>query len=114
MHRSVEGNSLETSAHLTAGKERMIAGETIAAISTPAGEGAIALIRVSGIDAIAVADEIFRGTPRVTPAKIWSRSVATAERLSARKYWKRACGPVRVRRDRANSPSAHFSMEKWT
>ena len=61
MHRSVEGNSLETSAHLTAGKERMIAGETIAAISTPAGEGAIALIRVSGIDAIAVADEIFRG-----------------------------------------------------
>ena len=39
----------------------MIAGETIAAISTPAGEGAIALIRVSGVDAIAVADKIFRG-----------------------------------------------------
>jgi tRNA modification GTPase len=39
----------------------MIAGETIAAISTPAGEGAIALVRVSGVDAIAVADKIFRG-----------------------------------------------------
>jgi tRNA modification GTPase len=39
----------------------MIAGETIAAISTPAGEGAIALIRVSGVDAIAVADKIFHG-----------------------------------------------------
>jgi tRNA modification GTPase len=39
----------------------MIAGETIAAISTPAGEGAIALIRVSGVDAIGVADKIFRG-----------------------------------------------------
>jgi tRNA modification GTPase len=61
MHRSVEGNSLETSADLTAGREQMIAGETIVAISTPAGEGAIALVRVSGVDAIAAADKIFRG-----------------------------------------------------
>lgn len=36
-------------------------GDTIAAISTPAGEGAIALIRVSGEESIAVADRIFRG-----------------------------------------------------
>jgi tRNA modification GTPase len=64
MHRSVEGNSLETSTDLTAGKERMSADETMAAVSTPAGEGAIALIRVSGIDAIAVADKIFRGKER--------------------------------------------------
>ena len=61
MHRSVEGNSLERSTDLTPGKEQMIAGETIAAISTPAGEGAIALVRVSGVDAIAAADKIFRG-----------------------------------------------------
>ena len=61
MHRSVEGNSLGTSTDLTPGKEQMIAGETIAAISTPAGEGAIALVRVSGVDAIAVADKIFLG-----------------------------------------------------
>ena len=36
-------------------------GETIAAISTPAGEGAIALIRISGAEAIAVADVAYRG-----------------------------------------------------
>lgn len=35
--------------------------ETIAAISTPAGEGAIALVRVSGTHAIQIADEIFHG-----------------------------------------------------
>ena len=36
-------------------------GDTIAAISTPAGEGAIALVRISGVNAIEVADQIFRG-----------------------------------------------------
>jgi tRNA modification GTPase len=35
--------------------------DTIAAISTPAGEGAIALIRISGPEAVAVADRTFRG-----------------------------------------------------
>jgi tRNA modification GTPase len=35
--------------------------DTIAAISTPAGEGAIALVRVSGVNAIPLAEEIFRG-----------------------------------------------------
>jgi tRNA modification GTPase len=61
MHRSIEENFRERSTNLTTGNESMIAGETMAAISTPAGEGAIALIRVSGVDAIAVADKIFRG-----------------------------------------------------
>ena len=41
--------------------------ETIAAISTPGGEGAIALIRISGPDAVAVADAVFRG--RVKPSE---------------------------------------------
>ena len=45
MHRSVEGNP----------------GETIAAISSPLGEGAIAIVRISGEEAIAIADQIFRG-----------------------------------------------------
>ena len=36
-------------------------GDTIAAISTPPGEGAIALVRISGVNAIAVADQVFRG-----------------------------------------------------
>ncbi|MDQ6655638.1 MAG: tRNA uridine-5-carboxymethylaminomethyl(34) synthesis GTPase MnmE [Verrucomicrobiota bacterium] len=35
--------------------------DTIAAISTPAGEGAIALVRLSGPEAVEVADAIFRG-----------------------------------------------------
>lgn len=37
------------------------ANDTIAAISTPPGEGAIAMVRLSGTGAISVADQIFRG-----------------------------------------------------
>ena len=83
MHRSTEGNSLVRSTStenrqssrrapseiegkpegLTSGKRvnQSIASDTIAAISTPAGEGAIALVRISGGDAIATADKIFHG-----------------------------------------------------
>jgi len=39
----------------------MTVSDTIAAVSTPPGEGAIALVRVSGANAVAVADKIFRG-----------------------------------------------------
>ena len=39
----------------------MTLSDTIAAISTPPGEGAIALVRVSGANAIQIADKIFRG-----------------------------------------------------
>src|SRR5262245_37850205 len=39
----------------------MNVSDTIAAISTPPGEGAIALVRISGATAIEVADKIFRG-----------------------------------------------------
>ena len=35
--------------------------DTIAAISTPLGEGAIAIVRFSGDEAIAIADRIFKG-----------------------------------------------------
>jgi tRNA modification GTPase len=41
-----------------------VAPETIAAISTPAGEGAIALVRISGSDSIAVAERVFRGSDK--------------------------------------------------
>ena len=44
----------------------IVPGETIAAISTAAGEAAIALVRISGEDAIAVADKIFRGKQRLS------------------------------------------------
>jgi tRNA modification GTPase len=39
----------------------MTVADTIAAISTPAGEGAIALVRISGVNAIDVAEKVFRG-----------------------------------------------------
>src|SRR5712692_3089369 len=61
MHRNAETNSAERSTSLNTEKELIIAGDTIAAISTAAGEGAIALVRVSGADAVAVADKVFRG-----------------------------------------------------
>ncbi len=61
MHRRTERSSLERSTSVTAENASIIPGETIAAISTPPGEGAIALVRVSGADAIAVANKIFRG-----------------------------------------------------
>ena len=64
MHRSAKRSSLERSTSVTAENAPIIPGETIAAISTPPGEGAIALVRVSGADAIAVADKIFRGKNR--------------------------------------------------
>ena len=60
MHRRVAGN-LEQPAGVSATEEPPAPGDTIAAISTPAGEGAIALIRISGEEAIAVADRIYRG-----------------------------------------------------
>jgi tRNA modification GTPase len=41
-----------------------MSSETIAAISTPPGEGAIALVRISGANAIEIADKIFRGKER--------------------------------------------------
>src|SRR5690242_7572390 len=39
-------------------------GETIAAVATPPGEGGIAVIRISGKDAIDIAEKIFSGTVR--------------------------------------------------
>lgn len=40
--------------------------DTIAAISTPVGEGAIAIVRMSGDEAISIADRIFRGKKSLT------------------------------------------------
>lgn len=63
MHRSAEG-SIAQPAGVTASAEASAPAETIAAISTATGEGAIALIRISGDEAIAVADRIFRGNEK--------------------------------------------------
>ena len=35
--------------------------DTIAAIATPPGEGAISIVRLSGDDAVTIADQVFKG-----------------------------------------------------
>ena len=76
MHRSLAG-SLAEPASVKAGEERATPRETIAAISTPAGEGAIALIRISGEDALGVADRIYRG--REKPSEFPSHTQRVGE-----------------------------------
>lgn len=61
MHRRAEESALVGATLSAAGDSKVIAAETIAAISTPAGEGAIALVRISGPNAIPIANKIFRG-----------------------------------------------------
>jgi tRNA modification GTPase len=76
MHRSVEGD-LGVPAGVTASSETKAPADTIAAISTPAGEGAIAMVRISGEGAIAVADRIFRGNEK--PSEFVSHSQRLGE-----------------------------------
>ena len=72
MHRSAEGSPLPKSSGLTADGSSLRGTDTIAAISTPPGEGAIAIVRLSGPHAILVADQIFRGKEK--PSAFASRS----------------------------------------
>ena len=51
--------------------------DTIAAVASPAGTGAVSLIRMSGPDAIGVADRVFRG--RTSPSQARDRSVLLGE-----------------------------------
>jgi len=60
MHRSIEKSSLVKSTSPAAAPDS-VGVDTIVAISTPAGEGAISLVRMSGPNAIAIADKVFRG-----------------------------------------------------
>ena len=55
----------------------MIVDDTIAAIATPLGEGALAVIRVSGSQALAVADKIFSpvGKSSVKPSGATSHTI---------------------------------------
>jgi tRNA modification GTPase len=59
----------------------MTVNDTIAAISTPPGEGAIALVRVSGANAIEIADKIFRGKEQ--PSRFASHTQHLGEIFSA-------------------------------
>ena len=80
MHRSAEGNIAQP-AGVTTSTESAAPAETIAAISSPAGEGAIALVRISGGGAIAVADRIFRGSEK--PSEFPSHSQRLGEIVEA-------------------------------
>jgi tRNA modification GTPase len=59
----------------------MTVSDTIAAISTPPGEGAIALVRISGANAIQIADKIFRG--KASPSRFASHVQHLGEMFSA-------------------------------
>jgi tRNA modification GTPase len=77
MHRGAAGNPGEPSGVSASSESAAAVGDTIAAISTPAGEGAIALVRISGEAAIAVADRIFRGNEK--PSEIPSHAQRLGE-----------------------------------
>ena len=73
-------------AALARGDDGMTPAETtatIAAVSTPPGEGAIALVRLSGPQAIAVADAIFRGKQKPSERPRIFSSSAKSSRKSA-------------------------------
>ena len=55
--------------------------ETIAAIATPPGEGALAIIRISGEKTLAVADQVFRGT--TLPSALVERQVVFGKIVDA-------------------------------
>src|SRR5438477_10837917 len=66
MHRSPEGSSVVRSTSSVPDDPKLGQDQTIGAISTPAGEGAIALVRISGPGAVVIADQIFRGKEEPT------------------------------------------------
>jgi tRNA modification GTPase len=49
--------------------------DTIAAIATPFGEGALAIVRVSGSDALTIADRCFRPAGKTTPSQARSHTL---------------------------------------
>ena len=61
--------------------ENLVIADTIAAISTPTGEGAIALVRISVDEAIALADRIFRGSEK--PSRFPSHAQRLGEIVEA-------------------------------
>jgi tRNA modification GTPase len=70
MHRRAKGSSTARSTSVTRAQRPATVGYTIAAISTPAGEGAIALVRIAGAGSIDIASQIFRGKEK--PAQFQS------------------------------------------
>jgi|GEM_PF-7106291 len=58
-----------------------MSNRTIAAISTPPGAGGIAVIRISGDDAVFVADKVFRGRRLAEAESLWTCGRSGRERV---------------------------------
>lgn len=58
-------------------EDRNLADETIAAVATPAGMGALAVVRMSGGQALSIADHAFSG--KVVPSRARDRSILVGE-----------------------------------
>jgi tRNA modification GTPase len=80
MHRGHEGIVAGPAGVMTP-VDAVAPGETIAAISTAAGEGAIAVVRISGEEALGVADRIFRGAEQ--PSEFPSHTQRLGEVVAA-------------------------------
>ena len=57
-------------------------GDTIAAVSTPRGKGGVALLRVSGPDAVSIVSRVFRPKNRKALAEIAPRTAVYGEILA--------------------------------
>src|SRR5260370_27785291 len=79
--RTAQPNLATEAVALQFESKRMTASDTIAAISTPPGEGAIALVRISGANPIQIGDKIFRGKEQ--PSKFASHVQHLGEIFSA-------------------------------
>ena len=61
MHFGIEGSVTENTSGVSEPARAPTNGDTIAAISTPVGEGAISIVRLSGASAVEIADGLFHG-----------------------------------------------------
>lgn len=68
--------------------------DTITAISTPLGEGAIGIVRLSGTDALAIAQSVFKGKnlEQVASHTInYTISLILRQELLSMKLWCQSC-----------------------
>ena len=63
--------------------------DTIAAISTPLGEGAIGIVRLSGTESFAIAQKIFKGKDLNKVCQPHSQTTVTLLILRQEKSWTR-------------------------
>jgi tRNA modification GTPase len=68
------------SAAFSGAPRALAAEETIVALATPPGEGALAIVRLSGPDAVSIADRLFRGSRRLAEAPSRAVQLGTIRR----------------------------------